>query len=328
MSGQHRDGEKMKGWCAEQGARSAATDKVGEEVSAARRGDASARLFVQLIPVLFVKSRLFTEGADMKKRGKVLRDTSNGSGIISSDGKQFEFSLEKNWRSDSAPTVGMVVEFDLNEDGSIRSVVAVNKSQLVREQADVALKLVKEKGSALFREASTRLGTSVLIAWVVLAVSWFYLNAINISISASVSVGITFWELLGLVNNSANLAYAIDGSTGDKGIYGLLAVAALAGPALPQVWRHPVARLGSCLPFAFMLFILVMTYMSFRDTASEALKAASVLVGGVASAVVNNMIAEMVKAIHIGFGGFAAMVASVYLAFVGGKQYLAAKTQV
>lgn len=264
----------------------------------------------------------------MKKRGKVLRDAGSGSGIISSDGKQFEFSLEKNWQSDSAPIVGMVVEFELDSDGGVRSVVAVNESQLAREQADIAVKLVKEKGSALFREASARLGTSVLIAWAVLVVSWFFLNVINISISANSGVGITFWELLGLVNNSANLAYIGHGSTGDKGIYGLLAVAALAGPALSQVWRHPMAPMGSCLPFVLMLLVFGMTYMSLHDAASEAQKVAGAFGGGAVSAIVNNMAAQMVKAIHVGAGGFIAVAASIYLAFVGGRQYLAAKAQV
>ncbi len=40
----------------------------------------------------------------MKLRGKFLRDAGNGNGLISSDSRQFEFSLETNWRVDANST--------------------------------------------------------------------------------------------------------------------------------------------------------------------------------------------------------------------------------
>jgi hypothetical protein len=194
----------------------------------------------------------------MKQRGKVLRDTGNGNGLISSEGKQFEFSLEKNWKSDIAPKVGIVVEFELDESGVIQSASAINESQLAKEQADIALKAAKEKGQALFKEASARLGTPVLVAWAAVAISWFFLSTVSISVTANNSVGITFWNLLGLLNNAANLAYVGNGSSGDKGIYALLTIVAIAGPAISQFWKHPLSTLGNCLPLALMLIALVM----------------------------------------------------------------------
>ncbi len=137
----------------------------------------------------------------MKLRGKVLRDAGNGNGLISSDSRQFEFSLEKNWRSDVAPKVGMVVEFELDAEGHLQSVSAVNESQLAKEQADIALNAAREKGQALFKEAVARVGKPVLIAWGLVAVSWFFLNIISITIMSDNTVGLTFWKMLGIVNN-------------------------------------------------------------------------------------------------------------------------------
>lgn len=263
----------------------------------------------------------------MKQRGKVLRDASNGNGLISSDGKQFEFSLEKNWKSDVAPKVGMIVEFELGGSGEILAASAVNESQLAKEQADIALKAAKEKGHALFKEASARLGTPVLIAWAAFAISWFFLSTLTISAAPGNSVGITFWNLLGLVNNPNSMSYIASGISADKGIYALLAIVALAGPAISQFWKHPLSHLGNCVPLALMLIVAVVIYMSLRDSAAQAQQMAGTFGGKAASDMVSGMVAEMMKAFHIGAGGVIAAVASAYLALVGLKQYLVAKAQ-
>lgn len=260
-------------------------------------------------------------------RGKILRDTNSGSGLLSANGVRYEFTLEGEWKSDTPPVVGMVVEFELGDDEKIKSVNAVSDNQLAKEQADLALKAAKEKGQALFKEASARVGTPVLIAWAAVAISWFFLSVISISVSASNNVGITFWNLLGVINNSSNLSYLGGGSTGDKGIYALLAIAALVGPAISQFWKHPLALLGNCLPFLLMAIVAGMIYMSVHDAASEAQQAASMFGGANASAIIDKIISNMLKAIHIGIGGGIAGIAALYLAFVGAKQYLVAKAQ-
>ena len=40
------------------------------------------------------------------KRGRILRDTNSGPGIVSVDGTQKSFSLEQHWRSATPPKVG------------------------------------------------------------------------------------------------------------------------------------------------------------------------------------------------------------------------------
>lgn len=39
-------------------------------------------------------------------RGKILRDTNAGPGLIFLDGRQLQFTLEEHWRSSTPPKVG------------------------------------------------------------------------------------------------------------------------------------------------------------------------------------------------------------------------------
>jgi uncharacterized Tic20 family protein len=50
-----------------------------------------------------------------RKQGTILRDGQNGNGLISSQGKKYEFDLIEHWKSDTPPRVGMSVFFELDD---------------------------------------------------------------------------------------------------------------------------------------------------------------------------------------------------------------------
>ena len=262
----------------------------------------------------------------MAQRGKVLRDTSSGKGLVSSGGSQYEFSLEGCWKSEVAPKIGMVVDFELGHDGNINSISAVPENQLAKEQAELVMQAAKKQGMAVLSGASARVGKSVLVAWGALFIAWFFLNVLNITVLANTTVGVTFWNLLGVVNNTTGLQ-SLGGNTGDKGIYALLAIVALAGPAVSQFWKDSKAHLGNCLPFILMLAIAVMIYFSLSNSASEAQKQMAAFGGAGMSNMVSQMMSEMLKSIHVGAGGIIAVIASAYLAAIGVKRFLVAKAQ-
>lgn len=256
----------------------------------------------------------------MAQRGKVLRDTSNGKGLISATGIQYEFALEGCWKSDVSPKVGMVVEFELNAEGNISSVSAVPENQLAKEQAELVMQAAKEKGMAALSNASARVGTPVLVAWGALAIAWFFLNMVNISMFTNNSQGITFWNYLSMANNGFE-----GGINSDKGIFALLAILALVGPAVSQFWKDSKSHLGNCLPLALMLGLALTAYITFHSKMSDAQK----LFGGnkYMENFASGMLAEVMKSVHIGMGGYVAVAASLYLAFVGMKRFLVAKAQ-
>lgn len=268
----------------------------------------------------------------MAQRAKVLLDASNGKGLISAGSTQYEFTLKGVWKSEVAPKVGMVVEFELGSDGEVSSISVVPESQLAKEQADIVMQAAKDKGLALFSQASTRLGTPVLVAWATLIVTWFFMNTINISMGAVSGAGVTFWDLLGVVNNSGGLA-GINGGAGSKGIYALLAIVALVSPVVSQFWSDNKAHLANCIPLLLMLLVVAIFYMQLRSSVAEMGNMAGGLGGGAAADMANKMLADMaskmmeqtMNSVHFGSGGMVAFAPSGYLAFVGGKRFLLEK---
>jgi len=264
----------------------------------------------------------------MKKRGRVLRDTSNGAGLISSEGNQFEFKLEGVWKSDIAPAQTMVVEFELDNTNKVISVAAVNESQLAKEQADKALEAIKVKSAAAIDDLSARVGKPVLVATGALFVSWFFLNMISIQVTDSMKYGITFWKVLGVVNSSGGLNSLQNGGGGDAGIYGVLGCIALVGPFLSQFWKDPRAHLGNFLPLILMLFVTISIYMGIQDGMKSAGNMGAIFGGAEAGKFAQNMVNEMMrsvlKALHIGLGAYISIASSVYLSLIGARKYLAA----
>lgn len=64
-------------------------------------------------------------GTQTRKRGKVLRDTSKGPGLLIIEGQQYPFSLSDLWKSDQPPKIGMIVEAEFNRDGQIVAIRTV-----------------------------------------------------------------------------------------------------------------------------------------------------------------------------------------------------------
>lgn len=279
----------------------------------------------------------------MAQRGKVLRDTSNGKGLISAAGTQYEFSLEGCWKSDVSPKVGMVVEFELNAESNICSASAVPENQLVKEQAELAMQAAKEKGMAMFSAASARIGTPVLVAWAALIIAWFFMKMFTFTAAnnESLVVSQTFWQLLGLANVSSLIDFMplLKAEGLDKGIYAFLAIAVLTGPAISQFWKDSKAHLGNCLPLVFMLVIFAAVYFVLGDLLAAVIKqqqdsAAQLSYwGGKAAAIPSASEAmaqgkaKFLQQIHVGLGAYVALAASAYLAIIGLKRFLVAKAQ-
>ncbi len=59
------------------------------------------------------------------RRGKVLRDTSQGIGLVMIEGCQYPFSLGDLWKSAQQPKAGMEVEAEFNHDGQLLAIRTV-----------------------------------------------------------------------------------------------------------------------------------------------------------------------------------------------------------
>jgi hypothetical protein len=201
----------------------------------------------------------------MKKRGKVLRDTSSGPGLLMVEGKQYTFPLEDVWKSEAPPRPGIVVDVELSDEGTVQSVTAVPESQIAKEQAEQALAVARARGGALASSAVARFGMPTLAATGLLIIGWFFLSTISINAGFLGKMDFTFWRVLSFVN--AKNAFEALGTLkdgGSAGFYGLLALIALAGPFLATFWKDRRAVLGGLLPLLFMLLVALLCEVPFR----------------------------------------------------------------
>lgn len=265
----------------------------------------------------------------MKKRGKVVRDTQTGSGLISISGQQFPFELEGMWKSDVAPRVNMVVDISFNEAGGIDTVQVVPEGQLAREQAEVAMREAKQRSQALGRELAGRFGIGTLAGMAALVCGWFLLNTIDVRVSNEYSNGLSFWKLLGVLNSPADIAQALSGGGSGSGLYGFLAVAALCGPMLPFFLRHRLVWLGNLAPLAFMALVCIIGYSSLSSSMHQAQGMAAAFGGAQAAAmaaeVASSMMREVLRAVSLGLGAYLSLIASLYFAGRGVIQLLSSR---
>jgi hypothetical protein len=250
----------------------------------------------------------------MKKRGKVLRDTSSGPGLLMVEGKQYTFPLEDVWKSEAPPRPGIVVDVELSDEGTVQSVTAVPESQIAKEQAEQALAVARARGGALASSAVARFGMPTLAATGLLIVGWFFLSTISINAGFLGKMDFTFWRVLSFVN--AKNAFEALGTLkdgGSAGFYGLLALIALAGPFLATFWKDRRAVLGGLLPLLFMLLVALLV----RSAVSSA-------TAGAPAEMMDAARSEMMKQVSIGMGAYVSLLAAIYLAFISVKKFLVA----
>jgi hypothetical protein len=255
----------------------------------------------------------------MTKRGKILRDTSAGNGLIVVDGQQYPYTLEGTWRSEVPPAVGMTVEAEINDAGQIVWLRAVQDSQLTKEQAQAALMAAKGKGAEIFSGLVARVGALNLGALLLLLIGWFFLSAVSIQ-SPVGSMSLTFWQLLGFVN-AKNALDVMQGGTGSAstGIYGLLAFVSLVGLFVRYFWKDKRAVLGGVLPLLFMLIVGLIARSNFNSAMG---------MGGAVDPndpMVKAMTQQVSQAISIGLGVYLSVIACLYFAAMGVKDFLASK---
>lgn len=262
----------------------------------------------------------------MTHRGKILRDTNAGPGLLSSKGQQHPFTLESHWKSDQPPMVGMVVDIHVDGAGNVMAVAPVADSQLAREQAELAVQSAKAKGSELAAGLTARFGAPTLVALAALLTGWFFLNTIAIQLSSDYGVGLSFWKLLAVLNSPAGVMSGLNGAAGSGGgIYSFLCIAALVAPLAPQFWHDKRAHLGGLLPLALMLLVAATVYSGVSDGLKQAQGVAGAFGGAQAAHMANAMLHEAMRAISLGAGAYLSLAASLYLAARSAIKFLAAK---
>jgi len=254
----------------------------------------------------------------MTKRGKILRDASAGPGLVWVNQQQYPFSIGAVWKSEVPPTAGMTVDVEFAPDGGFAGITQVTESQIAKEQAEAAMTATREKSRAALSSAVAKFGLPLLVATGLLIVGWFFLNAISVEALFG-KVSFTFWQVLGFLNagNAWEVVMQGRGSPG-AGLYGFLAILALAGPFARFFWKDARANLGGLLPLLFMLLVGALA----RGSIHSAIGAA---VDGPLADMQRQAQDELMNAIKLGLGTYLSMLVSLYLAAASAKQFLVAK---
>lgn len=257
----------------------------------------------------------------MTKRGKVLRDPHAGPGLLMVEGQQYSFSLEGLWRSEVPPKPGLVVAVDFDGQGVITGITAVPESQIAKEQAEAAMLAAKQKGAALAGSLVAKFGIPSLAGAGLLILGWFFLSAASIKTPFG-GMDFTFWQVLGFLNSSnplEGLMRAGGGGSSSTGLYGFLAIIAIAGPFLRYFWKDKRASLAGLLPLLFMIAVGLMIRSSINSIGGSD-------TGNRLGDMVTQMREEAMKAISMGLGVYLSLIVSAYFAAIGAREYLAGRS--
>lgn len=255
----------------------------------------------------------------MNRRGRILRDTNAGPGIVTSDGKQFSFTLEGMWMSDIPPRPGMSVDLTFNDEGVPVALRAVPENQVAKEQAQQALAGARTQGTALASKLQARFGAPLLIAVAVLVVGWFFVDSLSLQ---GARMQFTFWQLLGFAGDGQALYSLLDkNTTTSSGMYGVLALIALAAPFAHFFWKDRRAALGGCLPLLVMILVAFEVRSSFRS----AFERGAQEFGRLASDphAWDRFITQL--GVSLDMGAYLSLAAAMYLAWAGARQFLTSR---
>jgi hypothetical protein len=253
----------------------------------------------------------------MQKRGKVLRNADTGPGLLMVDGQQYAFSLDGMWKSDVPPRTGMVVDVQLGQDGNISTIYAIAESQLAKEQAEMVV--ANKTGSALASKMAAPFRIPSLVAACVLIIAWFFLAAVSIQNPLG-KLDFTFWQMLGFLNSNNTFEAVMQGGRiqSSAGVYGFLALVALAGPFFDYFWKNKSAALGGLLPLLFMAVVGLMIRSRLESSFGGD-------TSGPMGAAMKQTRDQAMAAVSLGFGTYLSALISFYFAAIAGKQFLAAK---
>lgn len=235
------------------------------------------------------------------KRGRILRDTNAGPGLVTVDAKQYSFTLEGMWISEIPPRPGMVVEVTFDEEGKPVSLRAVPEKELAIEQAQQALAGARRHGAALTTGLRSRIGLPVMVVEALMLIAFFLLPCMRVG-NGYMNQSFNGWDAIGLDPATA--------STSNHGILSLLALALFVPIVMPFV-QKPWSRWLYAAPFGFVVIAFVSLSIEIQHAGSSARQAITDTLGtNAVGAQFGNPMAGMFSP---GVGVFIALLCSIYL---------------
>ncbi len=257
-------------------------------------------------------------------RGKILKDTNSGEGIVYVNDGQKSFMLQQHWKSAIPPKVGGVVDVEFDATGDLIAVYAVDETTLAKEQAQKTLNVLGAYGKEGANQVLARVSPSVLVSLFVIAISWTFFSAINVNIAKGFSASATFYDILKLINQGGEMS-AIANINGSAGLLGLLMWACLLAPLASHFHENKNLPLTYCAPLVFMFGVGLSVYLTVQNQISKTSAMSKAMLGNMVDELISEQISMAMKAISLGLGFYLSLMVALYLSAIGVKKYFANK---
>jgi hypothetical protein len=221
----------------------------------------------------------------MKKRGRILKDTNSGPGLLSAEGVQYSFTLEGMWRSDYPPRPGMIVDVVFDAEGAPQAIWLVSNQR--RGSRD----------GASARPLNLRGGVMLFAVEMLMLLAFFLLPSLSVG---ALNQPLTGWEIVGVDTNSL--------ATTGHGWFRVCAILCLFAPLSVPFFRWNGSQWLCAAPLCFALIALA-TVMAQRHFAGG--ENADV---GLGSGVARAFSHHAPAVVHVNAGLFLIFVCAGYLA--------------
>jgi hypothetical protein len=264
-------------------------------------------------------------------RGTIIKTPDSSPGLLFVEGQQKTFTLERVWKSPVAPALNMAVDVELDGAGLITSLTAVDPQQAAREKLEQIGGAAQKRGkeAAVIAQhgigaLAARMGKIALAAIVVLWIAWFFMPFLTVGQIVG-SRAITFWDFLALdlSNEIAPLQLVLS----SHGLLSIIGLAAIAAPFAAPFVRRPSAKFLYAMPLAYLILVAVAVLWNFNHAVGEAADIAKRSITYVPQnprwnemqarsmqGVADRLEQSLLNSISIGYGAFAIVLASLFLA--------------
>lgn len=256
-----------------------------------------------------------------KQRGTILRDTAQGEGLISIQGKQYAFDLQKHWRSDLPPSTGAKVDVFL-DDGGVLEVRLVPESELAKELAAETTQKLQEASGRWFKLAQQKLGKIPLLAMGGLFTGWVMLDQVSFNAFGQ-SKAMDIWQILRMLHTGGSLEDGLSGYANNAGIglWGYLFVISMFAPLSVMLTNARKAHLTLVLPLTLIVLSAVRIVWSVYSAMREVQEKTSGMFGRDADRMMQKMNGNIMDAVlqnmSLEAGLFLSLASACVLAFYG-----------
>jgi hypothetical protein len=170
-----------------------------------------------------------------------------------------------------------------------------------------------------------RLDWSVPAAVVCLVCAWFFMSSLIMDLGAA-ELRFRFYDMLTLMRAPVRIATGPvgEGATWNARVFGAICAAALLAALAPLVSTRRAAWLGCLAPMALMALCGAILYHSLaRELVADSgfLGETGSRLSHLANSLANTVGALVSRRVHVGWGGYLALAAGVFLAVKGLQGY-------